>query len=382
MIAHEAMALSGALARVDAARESILGQQTGFRRSPYEKRTSAAHCIHGGYLHFGGGMIPGSHLVGSRYRTADFVRAEKAVGNITLAPVTFTAMASFDGRIHQTAGFDQYPWVGPPPGGTLGTDYTTDACYSSLTGTVPWVAEPKPPGLPPRETHMLLAHNGKLFDGLGEGYSPNYPNVPLYYMPRQISKRAPGGSWQVANSDVGFNRRHFAYISVGARAYIFGGASDLQLSGDPNRRKCFNDILYTDDDFASIQSAGSGPFEAGYGRKAVLFKDHIVLTPCSHNQNQVEYSGFSDPQDYTRTCWAAPVADADDPSAWFQIADLPIAGNHWVAGVLWVNGVETLGVLSGYGKVNGSYAAIGHVYTLTDLAGQWVARTESDFWVA
>lgn len=384
-------ALLAARDNIAAAGVSVDIASTGFGRAPYEKRAGAAHCVHGGYLHIGSGMIPGSHLVGSRYRTNDFMRAEKMAGTSGMPTTVFSAMASFDGSIRQTAGFDQYPWVGPPPGGTLGTDYTTDACYSSVTGAVPWLPDAAPSGLPPRETHMLLAHNGKLFDGLGEGYNPAYPGGPLYYMPRAIWKRSPGGSWTVACSDYGFNRRHFGYISVGTRAYLFGGASDLQLSGNPDRRTCFNDILYTDDDFATIQSAGNGPFEKGYGRRAVIFKGHIILTPCAVNTvsptlstspTDTEFNLFSDPVAYAQSCWAVPIADAANPAAWFQIDDLPVGMNHSVVGVLNVNGVETLGVISGYGYVNGAYGAIGHVYTLTSLTGQWQARTDSDFWVS
>ena len=67
-----------------------------------------------------------------------------------------------------------------------------------------------------------------------------------------------------------------------------------------------------------------------------------------------------------------------------MVPDRAAAGGlqPFVVGVLNVNGVETLGVIGGYGYVApGVYGALGTVFTLTDLAGQWQARTDSDFWV-
>ena len=79
--------------------------------------------------------------------------------------------------------------------------------------------------------------------------------------------------------------------------------------------------------------AGNGLFEKGYGRKAVLFKDHVILTPCAKNTvsptlGTDQLNLFSDPVEYTNTVWAAPALNAADPGAWFQIAPLPVACNH------------------------------------------------------
>lgn len=355
--------LSDAKAKLGAVVSNIDTALTGFARAPFEKRSSAGHCVHQGYFHISQGWNPGAGtFVSSHFRTKDFIVAERAVEPLGMVPVVFNECESFDGRIWRGPGYDRLPAV-------LGDDLVTNAIWSSPNGSGPWSQESNPPPLP-REVASLLAHDGYLYQFLGEAYTGHAS--PTYAMRTDAYRKAPGGVWVQRASNLP-KRRSFAYESWNGSIFVIGGADD-NYGG--NYRKCFASILRSDDGMQSLVNVGDGPFGPGYGRRSAQFNGHVVLVGGAYGDG-----GFSDPVAFTNKVWASNHPGLI-PESWFEIASLPAALNHAAVGVLTVDGVETLAVIGGYNNLtHAAGGPLGTIYTLNSLGGSWLSRSDSDFWV-
>jgi hypothetical protein len=369
-------ALANAKAKAAAAIAAIDVAVTGFQHAPYEKRCAAGATVHDNFLHITQGWSPGTPslpFVASHFRTPDFIRAEKAVGDLQMYRCVMNELASFDGKLFRSSGLDTLPL-------TYGDDAVNDHIYASDTGAAPWVLEPgRPTGaLIPKECGVLHAFNSAsygdiLIDGMGEAYNPAPP--PTYHMRTALYRRSTAGAW-AHHAAIPFRRRNFAYFTFGGLPYWAGGADDLRdppLSAD--YRTVYGDLIRFDADYQNPINLGSYPFGPAYGRKAALMSGHVVLTGGAKGDGT-----FSTQVSFTKEVWASN--DPENPSSWFRLADLPEALNHHAVGVLTIDGVETLGVIGGYNNLAYSGGGpIGKIWTLGGLTGTWQARTDSDFWV-
>lgn len=358
--------LASAKTKIGLASSNIETALTGFARAPFEKRCSAGHCVHQGYAHITQGWNPAAPgFVTSHYRTKDFIVAEKAIGSLGMTPCVFNEAESFDGRIYRGPGYDVIPAV-------PSNDLTTNAIYSSQTGSAPWQQEAGVPPTP-RECAALLNHDGFLYQFLGVRY--NEYNYPTYVMPADAWRYSAVAGWQQRSANLGIERRSFGYVSWNGAIYIIGGADDLGTPGNPNYRTAYSEIWKSTDGMQSIQLVGNGPFGTVFGHRAAKFQGHVVIVGGMTNSGT-----FSGPSVFTNKMWASNDAGLA-PESWFECAPLPIAVAHAAVLVLTIDGVETLAVIGGYNnQTHSAGGPLGTIYTTASLNGPWVARYDSDFW--
>ena len=348
--------------------DAFIRAVSGFAIAPWPKRYGSGHCSHVDpfsgqtYFHINNGWdFSRQVIVPGHFRTKDFKTVEQAIEPINVLPVTFGELASLNGKLFRTNGFWNYPQQ-------PGNDHTTSNVYMSDTGGF-WMLDASAPAID-RECHMALAHtDGCLYIGMGERYSINPP--PTYQMPTDFLRRNIAG-WTQQNNTMR-PRRSFAYFSSGSSIVIGCGRDDTNYPTVVD----LNDFIASTDGGVTFQVLGNAPFRGAYGRRAAPFHGGIVLVGGAYSTTG---NGNTANTTYLNEIWWTDTPLL--PSTYVALPPLPIACVHGMVGVLTVDGVETLAVISGYNsndRPDGS--PYGTIFTFAWADGVWRARRDSGFWV-
>lgn len=347
---------------------ATVAEAEGYARVAWEKRCSAGHCVHNDYFHITQGWSPGTpsaQFVNSHYRTRDWVVAERAMAGPNMPPCVMNEMISFNGLLYRGSGLDTLPVI-------ANDDLCTNAVYSSPNGCAPWTPEANIP-FDARECYGFLATNDGPLIWNGERYTGVQPPQAAYVMHQDAWLRGASGTWALRSSALP-KRRNFAHVLWNGSIFMLAGADDMHNGA--NYRHVYAEILKSSDGMQTVTSLGDGPFGPRYGVRAAKAWGHVILIGGAYGDG-----GFSDQVAFTNRCWASNHPDLI-PSSWFEIAPLPQALNHAMAGTLTVNGVETVGVIGGYNNLtHAGGGPLGTIYTLDGIGSQWRSRTDSDFWV-
>jgi hypothetical protein len=337
--------LAATKVKLQSAVDGVDAAIAGFQRTPFSPSIQQG-CVHNGYAYLTAGWEH-SNIYNDVWRTKDFVVCEKAVGANDLPGICFHHMDSFAGKVYRGPGFDSMTEQG---------DRVTNRCFASVDGSLPWTELTIP--WAPRECAGFMAAGDYLYCFLGLAY-----NLPAagYTMLPDAWRMDANGVWEQRSADLPLRRRSFTYANWQGNVVLIGGRDDMTPGGPTN----YNDIWRSTDGMQGMtRILEHGPFPNGYEWRAVVFQGRLVLLGGTA-------SGAAGDR-------FATVYSSNDPDlqTWVQHPNMPVGRSHFTAAVLTVNGVETLGVITGYG----SSGAMRDIYTTTDLV-TWTARTDSDFWV-